>query len=533
MLIVWPALDLRGTFISDEGSYGVQARALDRGSWDMGYAFSGEDPDGAFVPFHAATYVDGRLVPYAAHPAWTKAQVAATDLAGEEVGLRLFGVASLLGLAVVAWHLAAELGGPGAPAWAFWMAAASPALANAWISWAHTPSAFLGGLLVLSALRHDRGPWWAVAAVVSAGGGVLIRSEGLIWAGAVATALVLRGADRRQRWGGAVVGVGAGAALVLEREWRSRILGDPASSGVRPRGEGTGVVDRLDGLTTALIDGAIASGPARALGLVLVVAMGAALVAFLRDRQDLAAGLLGLSSIVFGVRLAVESLDPAPGLLAAAPLLLMACGWRPLRDGLRWLWWAIGLYVVMIGVTIYPDGGALQWGGRFFSPLVAPLGAAGGAFLASQLRAARGHRSIAAALTGTLCLALVVQAVGAVIVPERLRRLSQDGVEQVAALGPSVVIARGTQIPRLDWRSWPKRCWISIPDGGGPDDARAVLDVLARSGVPRASYAGIDPDLLRTAGASVTEGPDGYMIGTLDIEAAPNRRIAAPYRCDG
>ena len=125
ILAVWPLLDLDGPFISDEGSYGVQVRALEAGSWDMGYAFSGADPEGAFVPFFAAEHRAGEVFPYVSHPAWPAALHGAVQLAGEDVGLRLFGVLSLVGLAIVSWLLGDELGGASAAPWAFWLAAAS------------------------------------------------------------------------------------------------------------------------------------------------------------------------------------------------------------------------------------------------------------------------------------------------------------------------------------------------------------------------------------------------------------------------
>ena len=85
---------------------------------------------------------------------------------------------------------ATSLGGASAAPWAFWLAAASPALANAWILWAHTPSALAAGVLALAAVRGQRSTGWVAAGAIAAAAGVLLRSEGLLWAGAVALALI-------------------------------------------------------------------------------------------------------------------------------------------------------------------------------------------------------------------------------------------------------------------------------------------------------------------------------------------------------
>jgi hypothetical protein len=536
VVVVWPALDLDGVFIADEGSYGAQVLALRDGSWDMGYAFREADGAGRFVPYHAASVTQTEVLPYASHPAWPTLLAGVVSVAGLELGLRVIGVASLVALAVLAWSIGREMGGSRAGPWAFWLAAASPALANAWMLWAHAPSAALGALLVLAALRIPRSWGWLAVAVGAAAGGVLLRSEGLLWAGAVAVALLLTARSTRPRLLGLAVGAAALGAWAVERSWISALTGDTSVTDPHTRG-GSGVSDRLLGIRIAFLDGSVASDAGQLLGLLVVVATGAGVLLLRRRgaRDPIVAVALGLAAVAFATRLVLESRDPAPGLVAAAPALLLALAWRP---RVRSDWW-VGLTLLLFGgavaATIYPDGGAFQWGGRFLSPALGPLAAVAGVAVASGLMRStstasidRSRQLLALAVGGVLA----VQAAGAVVVPDRLRQLSEDAVGTVADLGPDVVVTGGGQVARLDWRQWPDRCWIAVPEDGGVDDARAVLGVLAESGVERVAYAAIDPDLLRAAGGRVEEDPTNRTVGLLTIpDPADRLGVSEPYRC--
>ena len=135
---------------------------------------------------------------------------------------------------------------------------------------------------------------------------------------------------------------------------------------------------------------------------------------------------------------------------------------------------------------------------------------------------------------GTLSAVLLVQAVGAVVVPDRLRQLSEDGLERVDALDVRVLVAGGQQIARLDWQRWPDHCWIAVPVDGDVADIEDVIDVLAATGVQRAGFVGLDRDDIEAAGGTVQVGPGDTRLGTFTIEpsGAP-LRVAEPYRCDG
>lgn len=529
LLLVWPLLDLDGVFISDEGSYRVQVKTLLSGTWDMGYPFSEHDPDASFAPFDASVGADGSLYPYVQHPAWPAAMAGAGSVVGEQAGLRLFGVLSVVALAAVTWELATELGVPRASRWAFWVAASSPVLANAWITWAHAPAAALGGLLLLGVLRARTRPAWAVAAVVASAALVLIRSEGLLWAIAVAAAAVAVGRSLRVVALSVAVLTSAGAALVVERMWSSSITGAVVGS-VTARGGEVSPTERLGGLRLALLDGAFASGMGKALGVsILLVAVFAAIG--LRSQRWSAAVTPALVAVaaLLSARVALAPDDPAPGLLVACPVLILASV-APLQNAAaRAAAVAAGLFVAALAVSIYPDGGSIQWGGRFLSPILAPAAALAGAGLMTAVqRAPKGrNRWVASAAV----VMLVVQAAGALIVPQRLRELSERPMEVLAATGVPVLIADGRQIARLDPDGWPGRCWVSVPEGAEAAELRTLLRLLERSGVAEAMAVGFEPSVLGAAGAEVLEPVDGVTASRLRLNPSGEASVAEPFSC--
>lgn len=537
LAVTWPLLRFDGVFTVDEGSYALQARTLEQGTWDMGYAFIDADPAGRFVPYHGSGVVNGEVVPYPKHPLVPLAMRWMAHVLGEQVGFRLLGVVSVVGLALTAWALAGDLGSRRGRPWAFWIAAASPVLANAWLLWPHAPSAFAGGLLVLGGVR-SRSSWrWVALAAAGAAVGVLLRSEAVLWAGAASAALVIVAPSARQRLCGVLIGAGGAAAYLVERAWRSDIVGT-AVGGItsEERAPGSTVLDRLRGMKVILVEGAVASETALVLAAIVLALVAVVVVQLLRGASlDEGPGLLLLASaVVLALRFVVAPDDPALGLLVAAPVLALAVGSRCVTRPTAWLVVALGLFVFALMATTYVDGGAFQWGGRFASPMLAPLAALAGAAVAERLGAgsrrswSRAQRLLAAGVVSLLA----VQGIAAVIVPDEMRDAARQRLASVTSLGQSVNIAGGQMIPRLDWRSWPDRCWISIPADGDARDAAEVLAVLAASGVAKAAYAGVDPEILEAAGAELTPDADNELVGIVHVPGAGSRRrISPPYRC--
>ena len=112
-------------------------------------------------------------------------------LAGPVYGVHVVALLGALAAAGAAWLLATELV-PARGAAAFWLVAASPAVANGYLLWAHSLSAALGGLAIAAAVRlARRGATPALVAGLAAAlaAGALLRSEAVLFALVVAAAL--------------------------------------------------------------------------------------------------------------------------------------------------------------------------------------------------------------------------------------------------------------------------------------------------------------------------------------------------------
>jgi hypothetical protein len=537
LLAVSPLLELDVVFSADEGSNALQARVLREGGWDAGYAFREADPSGRFVPWHAASVTDAAVVPYAQHPLWSRALHVSTGIAGEQLGLRILSVLALVAVAALGWALAGELGGRRAGPWGFWMAAASPVLANAWGVWAHAPSAALGGTAALGLLRVERSRIWIAPVLLATTVGIALRSEALLWSLALAASVAILGRGR-SRWLGLAVAAVSGATLLLERAWvrsivpgtavQSSIVG-PSAPVVQDRAPGAGVPSRLSGLRTAVIDNAFGAEDVRLLGYVTLATMVLVVLVVMRRGSGRVVALsVAVVALVSAGRLVMALDEPVPGLLAAAPILILGLAWRPEVDQ-RWILGAVPLFVGAVAASIYTDGGGLQWGGRFLSPMVPLLAAAAAVAVARLLDALPVVEGRPVAVAAALLLG--VQAAGAVMGPDRVREQSEAMLQEVRSLDQAVVLAGTRHLGRFDVDRWPDACWLAMEGPPNLEVLEDLVDVLRRSGIGQAAFIGIEPSMLEEAGASVGVrlGDD---LGVVWIEdSAADRSISAPYRC--
>jgi hypothetical protein len=419
------------------------------------------------------------------------------------------------------------------------MTAASPALASAWVTWAHVPAAVGGGLAVLGLLRASSRPQWLLVAAGGSAMAVLLRTESVLWVAAVAVAWVIG----TRTWravveAGVVAGAGA-VAFFVDRAWSSSIVGDPLASNSGTVGEelarrdaGAGTFDRLAGLRLATLDGAFSSSTGKLLAVGCAVAVLAVVVLLWRRASGSApAILLTVAAVVFAARILAEPKEPIPGLVLAAPVLLLALLWRPQRDH-RWLVGAVVLFVVMIGAATYADGGSLQWGGRFFACALAPLAAMAAAGVARFDAPWVGRRPSPLA-TGVILL-LAAQAIGAIVVPDQMRRATERNVDAVVAAGSDVLVANGGQIARLDLEGWPDRCWLAVEAGAGEDGLRSAVEVLAASGASQVTYVGFTRGEIERAGLTVDRELAGLAAGVVTLEPRDDGLdVSPPYTCDG
>lgn len=436
-------------------------------------------------------------------------------IGGEEVGLRLLSLASVVAAALVAFHLAVTLGGRRAGPWGFAVAAASPVLADGFMFWAHAPSAALAGLAVLALLRLlDRVSWpWTVVLAVALAAGVSLRSEGLLFAAALllvfgAVALTGTGDRRWPRLGAATVaGLASIGTFLLERAWTSDIVGERVVTAAEA-GAATTLSGRINGAVTSLFDGSLVSNRAGALSVLAVVLVLAAVVATLGPTIRLRPSvLLGAAAAVGIVRILVEPTDPVLGLFAASPVLLLAAlslrPSTPREPGPRTV--SPVIVVIAVGVvfagavlaTQYDDGGGVQWGGRYLAPAVVPL-AALVALAVERLRAVDRLAPVG------LAALLAVGGVAAFVIPDQVRRDNVDAVERIAAPGNDVILVGNDNTARLDWRHWPERRWIA-----SNGDLNGALAILRNSLVHEATAVLVPVGELRNTGLVILDGPVG------------------------
>jgi hypothetical protein len=532
----------RAGFSADDGSYAIQSEALaDHGSWAIDWPFREVDATARHFPYHAGSVSRTEEFAYTAHPAWPAALSIVRGIGGEEIGLRLLPLAGVVGAALVAFHLAGALGGPSAAPWGFAVAAASPLLANGFMLWAHAPIAALAGLALLALVRSlQRVRWeWAVVLGASLGGGVLLRSEGVLFAGAVVFLLGSAGLVgprpvRRDRWVLAAVAAGASAAAyALDSLWSARIIGDrPPTSA--PTGPATTTIGgRIDGAITSLLDGSLSSRAGGFLALVGVALVALALVGAVRPQFPVRPTVALVAAAGAGVaRILAAPDDPVLGLFAAAPALLLAAlavthrarsdgGERDLTPTAAVV--AVGLcFAGAVLATQYDDGGGVQWGGRYLAPALVPL-AALVAVSVGRLRSA--DRRAPAALAGLL----LVGAVAGFVVPDEVRRSNVTAVERIAAPGNQVVLVGNDNTARLDWRHWPERRWLATNG-----DAPGALEVL-RSALVRSATAVLVPlaDLEAAGGVPVDGLKEAHHAVVPFLVGQPIANVRSQVGADG
>ncbi len=490
-----PFLFLDATFTADEGAYALQVRALENDSWAYDYRAKDVDPTGEWLPLLNGTRGSDAWYAYVKHPAFPIALRAATNLLGETAGLHMLGLIGAVLVAVTAWLLAAEVE-PRVSRPAFWIAAASPVAVNAYIIWAHAPAAALAGIAAVAALRLTRtGAAGDLAALlVSLSAGVLIRSEGLLLAGAMAVTIAVLGVPGRSwrvRFGVPAACLAVAAATAdLEDRWIRSIVGESAAgtrgiAGSAASESGGGWLDwaggRLRGAWNSLLRGAHLDAQGSALVLVALVVILLAIVAWRRrqggwERDVLVA--LAVATVLYVARGATGTDQAITGLVAAWPLVLFAFAAPVGRCHARRL--LVVICVVMSGavlLTQYRIGGGFEWGGRFFLLLLAPL-----AVLAALGIGEVVHRSgCAGRVTARLCVALAVVPVATGLVVVRTTRpLLDDVVKEVAAANPHLVLTHSPALPPAAWQTYPEVGWMRATEESTAATLARLRDLGAR-----------------------------------------------------
>ena len=519
------------SFTHDEGAYALQVSSLERGSWEYQYGARPLDPDGRWFPV-ALSWTDGeRFFPYVKHPAYPVLLRWSTAVAGTAVGLHLVALLGAVGAAAAAWLLAGELG-PSLRRPAFWVAAGSPVLVNGTLLWAHAPSAAAAGFALVAGARIARRaltPSTAALAATALAVGVLLRSEGLLFAGALAVAVAFlrfRAAGARAATAALAVLAGPAAlAAVAERAWVRSIVGHAVDDLTVRQGQAAPTSflgGRLAGAFHSLLQGHDAVPAASltvlvALGLVTGLGAGALRRWGPRSSRDLTIAVVGVL-VLYALRAVQHPTEAVTGLLAAWPVAALGLVLLRRRTGGPTGDLCLGVVALFAGgvlLTQYTEGGGLEWGGRFFSPATVPLAVLATAGLASALRAvpapARGRAT--AAVAGLVAASAVL---GLVTVGRA--RAEQDRLIAAAARHPAAVTVTTVGVyPRLAWRTHDRLRWMSTDDAGLPEllgalRAAGVPDVVlvTRQGVPPASLWAY-PDV-RTVEEPVFDGVGATML---------------------
>ena len=499
LLSVASIMDLHTTWVGDEGSYGLAVHALERGAWQYDYVGRSFDRDGRWLAIDGATGgagFNGRFYAYLKHPV----DVVLPWLGGHIFGWRLgYNLPALFGAvlaAVAAWLLATEYNRRAAPL-AFWLAALSPVAVNAYLLWAHALSAGVAGLTAWAAVRCWRrgGDWrWGGAAVVGMGAGVTLRSEALFFAVAVAlvtaAALAAQGARRS---GGLFAAAGVGVAygtrqaeaLIVEAITRHRYVGTP--EGVQGIDHSGYLAGRLRGAAHDLLAGSEANQHAsHLLAIVLVLAVVAGLALRWGGKRGfvVAAPAVVIAIWLYVVRFAETPLQAATGLFAAAPALMLGliCCRRPRVGSVPFQLAAIVL--LFSGAVVASDylvGGALEWGGRFFSPALPLLAAlaAGGLVAALGTISKERDRVVAGVLVAGLAIVPAVSGLHML----RSYRLDKDRFYgELTTRSSDVILVNAEplrELGRSAWRFDPKVRFMFAPNDY---EANAALAALRAAG---------------------------------------------------
>ena len=497
-----------GLVTSDEGALLGQIHLVrDHGTWSMPHPVRELDPDGRWFPVDQAQLGNDGWSPLAKHPLTTTILGWAYGPwgVGGAVGL---GIAAAAGIVLSIGHIARRFGARTGALAMVAAAVCSPLVYDSSVLMGHpfgTLSAALVSVAALAVLQHrvgddrDAGPVsprrvgaCSLLGFLAAGLGPLVRNETMLFAAAVALALVVMALRRRSiapACVGAAVGIGGIVGYLADTAWAAAVVGTARPFRIV---DDAGLVGRAAGAVSALVlpgDGGLGVGAVVAAGLLGAVLVGRSLRATSRATSPLIIGLVLLAGAAV-VWPFVASGSLTPGLLVACPVLVVGFLLipTPASDLERFAILTVGLCTAAILATQYPDGGGLQWGGRYLHvvlPLVIPLAAI-------ALGAALGRQSVTVrrATAAVLVVAVVGNLIALVLATHNVRDLNLASVESVRAFADRqrpgggdrpIVVSDVTPLGRLSWDGLPDERQLYVPE----DEWRTFGRQLAASDVDR------------------------------------------------
>lgn len=505
------------SFSADEGAAIVQARSLSEGrGWTVPHPAPELDPEGVNYPLEFSERGPKGWAPYAKHPLYPLL-LAGADRLGGVTAMVLLSLAGTLAAAGLAGALARRLD-PSLVRPAIWVTGlASPLLVDGYLLIAHTLGAALAAGAVLAAVVaiERRRPLVALAVVPAMAGCVLLRSEGLFVAAALAVVAGVIGVRRPDvRIPAAAVALGSAAAGIgarmLEGLWTARIVGAAgraASTAVPAAGDAAGLIEgRIHGFVlTWLTPG---YGGQTVTGLALLAMSAAVAVGAFTVRRDPGNSRRILGCAAVAAAAALGALlggrgTVVPGLLLAFPLAaagLVLIGRPTLRSPTATIASGVcALFVLAVLATQYSKGGGGEWGGRYFA-LALPIGVPV-LLLALWDRRARllPHVSRWAVVGLIICsLAMTTMGVSAVRASHRANARLVAAVDRAGQAldspAPLLVTTEGA-MPRFAWPTFDRQRWLLA----SPEDLDELLGRLRASGISRVGFVTRNLDRDRTA----------------------------------
>lgn len=399
--------------VPDEGLYLAQADSLAKGSWSVPRQGVDVDLDGDYSRLLPESVMGDREIPYARHAAYPLV-IAPAFWLGDYVGTIVVSLLGLWGAAVsgafIAWRLGRRLAVP-----TLWLIGlGSPLLFYGYVTMGHALAAAAAGTAFVGITRWlDDRAWSGLAAGVAAlSFTVLLRSEGTIYALGVVAAIGLlslpargtRRFERRAFLTAMLLGCAVVATYVLDTRITDAVTGgdgyelNPGAIAMRDS------ADPLSGSWASLLRPFAGSWDSGALWVTIAAVSLVGASVLLRTAKRSTSALVPLCvGAVAAVAMLVNPPWLVTGLFAAFPLLV--AGLIQLRRSdlspsepsessessessasstssellsrivLTTLITSAGLVA-----TLYGNGGAAEWGGRFFHlliPVIAPAAVLG------------------------------------------------------------------------------------------------------------------------------------------------------------
>jgi hypothetical protein len=132
----------------------------------------------------------------------------------------------------------------------------------------------------------------------------------------------------------------------------------------------------------------------------------------------------------------------------------------------------VALFTVAILATQYPEGGGLEWGGRYLSPALVPLAVLAAAGLVRMVDG--GHPAERARVVALVSVLALAPAVFSVATAGALRA-REDAIVAAVARHPSpVTVTTRRALPRLSWRADDRLTWMLTDTTGLPGLLRSL-----------------------------------------------------------